>query len=58
VKTSAEFAGRLLEEAQTVVTDGAGFGMEGFIRMSYATSMARLEEGVERIRSVAEKYAG
>ena len=57
VKTSAEFAERLLEEAQTVVTDGAGFGMEGFIRMSYATSMARLEEGVERIRRVAERYA-
>ena len=58
VKSSAEFAQRLLEEAQTVVTDGAGFGMEGFIRISYATSMARLEEGVERIRRVAEKYAG
>ena len=58
VKTSAEFAHRLLEEAQTVVTDGAGFGMEGFIRISYATSMGRLEEGVERIRRVAEKYAG
>jgi aspartate aminotransferase len=58
VKSSAEFADRLLEEAQTVVTDGAGFGMEGFIRISYATSMGRLEEGVERIRRVAEKYAG
>jgi aspartate aminotransferase len=58
LKTSAEFADRLLEEAQTVVTDGAGFGMEGFIRMSYATSMERLEEGVERIHRVAEKYAG
>ncbi|MDQ3917712.1 MAG: pyridoxal phosphate-dependent aminotransferase [Acidobacteriota bacterium] len=58
VKTSADFAERLLQEAQTVVTDGAGFGAEGFIRMSYATSMERLEEGVERIRKVAEKYAG
>jgi aspartate aminotransferase len=58
VKTSAEFADRLLQEAQTVVTDGAGFGAEGYVRMSYATSMERLEEGVERIRRVAEKYAG
>jgi aspartate aminotransferase len=58
IKSSADFADKLLKEAQTVVTDGAGFGCEGYIRMSYATSMERLEEGVERIRRVAEKYAG
>jgi aspartate aminotransferase len=58
VKSSADFADKLLKEAHTVVTDGAGFGCEGYIRMSYATSMERLEEGVERIRRVAEKYAG
>lgn len=57
VKTSADFADKLLKEAQTVVTDGAGFGVDGFIRISYATSMDRLEEGVTRIRRVAEKYA-
>jgi aspartate aminotransferase len=57
VKTSADFADKLLQEAQTVVTDGAGFGTEGFIRISYATSMERIEEGVARIRRVAEKYA-
>jgi aspartate aminotransferase len=57
LKTSAEFAQRLLEEEQTVVTDGAAFGAEGFVRISYATSMAQLEEGVKRIRRFAEKYA-
>src|ERR1700748_203155 len=55
LKTSAEFADLLLKEAQTVVTDGAGCGAEGFIRISYATSMERLSEGVSRIRRVAEK---
>jgi aspartate aminotransferase len=58
VKSSADFSDKLLSDAQTVVTDGAGFGCEGYIRMSYATSMERLGEGVERIRRVAEKYAG
>ena len=57
LKTSAEFSQRLLEEEQTVVTDGAAFGAEGFVRMSYATSMAQLEEGVKRIRRFAEKYS-
>src|SRR5256885_13834834 len=47
--TSGDFANQLLEKEQTVVTDGAGFGAEGFIRISYATSMERLEEGVKRI---------
>lgn len=55
VKTSAEFADRLLREEHTVVTDGAGFGVEGHLRISYATSMDRLEEGVKRITRLAEK---
>ena len=46
VKTSGQFADKLLHEAQTVVTDGAGFGAEGYVRVSYATSLDRLEEGV------------
>lgn len=54
--TSGEFAQRLLEEEQTVVTGGAGFGAEGFIRISYATSMEQIQEGVKRIRRFAEKY--
>jgi len=54
LKTSADFAQRLLEEEQTVVTDGTGFGASGFVRMSYATSMAQLEEGVKRIHRVVE----
>lgn len=57
VRTSAEFADRLLRDEHTVVTDGAAFGSEGFIRISYATSMDRLKEGIERIRRVAEKLA-
>jgi aspartate aminotransferase len=52
--TSGDFAQQLLEQEQTVVTDGAAFGAEGFIRISYATSIDRLQEGVKRIRRVAE----
>ncbi len=55
VNTSADFADLLLREANTVVTDGAGFGAEGFIRISYATSLERLREGVQRIRRVVEQ---
>ena len=55
LKTSGEFAQRLLEEEHTVVTDGAGFGAEGYVRISYATSMEQIKEGVGRIRRLAEK---
>jgi aspartate aminotransferase len=57
LSTSAEFAQRLLEEEQTVVTDGTGFGAPGFVRISYATSMAQIQEGAKRIKRFAEKYA-
>ena len=57
LKTSADFAERLLKQEQTVVTDGAGFGADGYIRISYATSLDRLKEGVRRIRRVAESLA-
>jgi aspartate aminotransferase len=52
IRTSAEFVNELLEKEQTVVTDGAGFGADGFIRISYATSLDRLQEGVKRMRRV------
>ena len=55
LKTSADFAQRLLEEEHTVVTDGAGFGAEGFLRISYATSMQQIQEGVARIKRFVEK---
>lgn len=50
MKTSGDFAQRLLEDEHVVVTDGAGFGAEGFVRISYATSMEQIQEGVRRIK--------
>ena len=55
LRTSADFASRLLTEEHTVVTDGAAFGAEGYLRMSYATSMEQLVEGVTRIRRFVER---
>lgn len=49
VSTSAEFAQYLLDEAYVALTPGSAFGTEGYIRISYATSMETLKKGVERI---------
>lgn len=48
---SLALAGRLLEEAGVAVAPGIDFGPggEGFLRFSYATSLERLHEGVERL---------
>jgi aspartate aminotransferase len=54
LRTSGDFVNELLEKQQTVVTDGEGFGADGYIRISYATSLDRLDEGVKRIRRVIE----
>ncbi len=50
VRTSAEFADRLLTEARVALTAGEGFDAPGFARISYATSLDRLREGITRIQ--------
>ncbi len=57
LKTSGDLARRLLEEEQVVVTDGASFGCEGYLRMSYATSMEQLREGIKRLQGFAAKLS-
>ena len=52
--TSADVAGHMLQKAHTVVTDGAGFGADGFLRFSYATSMENLQRAVERLQELFE----
>jgi aspartate aminotransferase len=50
--SSADVADAMLSRAHTVVTDGAGFGADGFLRISYATSMENLHSAVEGIRQI------
>ncbi|MBI4451932.1 pyridoxal phosphate-dependent aminotransferase [Candidatus Woesearchaeota archaeon] len=46
---SMAFASKLLDEALVAVVPGAAFGMEGHVRLSYATSMHEIERGMDRI---------
>lgn len=55
--TSADVADALLREAHIVVTDGEGFGADGFIRLSYATSMENLHRSIELMRNVLSEGA-
>ncbi|NOX18395.1 MAG: pyridoxal phosphate-dependent aminotransferase [Chlorobi bacterium] len=51
IKGSTEFAAYLLEKGKVATVPGAAFGMEGFVRLSYAASMEELEEAAKRIKS-------
>lgn len=51
-ESSAAIAEKLLKEAHIVVTDGEGFGADGFLRISYATSMANLERAVTAMKNI------
>ncbi|MFH1645929.1 MAG: pyridoxal phosphate-dependent aminotransferase [Candidatus Omnitrophota bacterium] len=48
-KNTLEFASNLLEKEKTAVIPGEGFGTPGFIRLSFATSMENIKEGLDRI---------
>jgi aspartate aminotransferase len=53
VADSEQFAARLLNDAHVAVTPGSAFGIEGFIRISFAAAgQASLEEAVRRLRNL------
>jgi aspartate aminotransferase len=58
VRTSSQFADRLIEEARVVTTAGEAFDAPGFLRISYANSLERLEEAVNRISAFVKTLEG
>jgi len=56
-KDCAELATLLLEKAHVALVSGAAFGAPGYLRLSYATSLERIEEGLRRIEKFFTKAA-
>jgi aspartate aminotransferase len=50
--TSKAVAEELLYKYGVVVTDGAAFGAEGYLRMSYANSLEAIQEAVARMKQM------
>src|SRR5580700_8561694 len=46
---SADFCAKLLDAEKVAAVPGIAFGADDYIRLSYATSMANIEKGLERI---------
>ncbi|MBI4972819.1 MAG: pyridoxal phosphate-dependent aminotransferase [Candidatus Omnitrophica bacterium] len=49
IKNSLAFSNTLLEKARIAVVPGSAFGADDYIRLSYATSMKNIEEGMDRL---------
>ena len=55
IHDSQSFANFLVEEARVSVVPGGAFGLDDCVRISYATSMDRIHEGVKRIEEAVKK---
>ena len=49
IKSDTDFVQSLLENSGIAVVQGSAFGLEGFFRISYATSMDNLKKAMDKI---------
>ena len=54
INSDSDFVESLLESNGVAVVQGSAFGLEGFFRISYATSMDKLKDAMERIKNFCE----
>jgi len=57
ISTDLAFAEFLLADANIAVVPGSAFGAPGHIRISYATNMQNLLEGIARLRHIVTKLS-
>ncbi len=51
IDTTVDLANYLLDEAKVAVVPGEGFGLPGYIRFSYATSLDNIAEGIDNLKT-------
>ena len=57
LKTDTDFVQKLLEKSNVAVVQGSAFGLDGYFRISYATSMQNLKKAMERIKTFCESLS-
>jgi aspartate aminotransferase len=57
LENDTNFVQSLLENNNVAVVQGSAFGLEGFFRISYATSMENLEKAMSRIKEFCESLS-
>jgi len=54
IKNSLDFSNLLLEREKVAVVPGIAFGVDNYVRLSYATSMENIKHGLDRIARFVE----
>lgn len=54
INSSLDFSKLLLEKGKVAVVPGIAFGDDKYVRLSYATSMKNIQEGLKRIKEIVE----
>jgi aspartate aminotransferase len=57
LNTDTDFVKKLLEKSNVAVVQGSAFGLDGYFRISYATSMQNLKKAMERIKTFCESLS-
>ena len=57
LETDTDFVQSLLENNNVAVVQGSAFGLDGYFRVSYATSMEKLKVAMDRIKSFCESLS-
>ena len=55
INNDTDFVKSLLEHSGIAVVQGSAFGLEGFFRISYATSMENLKKALEKIKNFCKE---
>ena len=54
LKKDTDFVQQLLEKQNVAAVQGSAFGLDGYFRISYSTSMAKLKKAMSRIKKFCE----
>ena len=57
MENDTDFVQSLLENNNVAVVQGSAFGLDGYFRISYATSMEKLKVAMDRIKSFCESLS-
>ena len=57
LENDTDFVQSLLENNNVAVVQGSAFGLDGYFRISYATSMEKLKVAMDRIKSFCESLS-
>ena len=57
LENDTDFVQSLLENNNVAVVQGSAFGLDGFFRISYATSMKNLETAMKRLKEFCESLS-